>query len=198
MKLLETDKILKDPNLNLIEPEGALMAKNIIFQKIYQLPKSRWTALKDKIVNVPISEDSIINTLDQLPRTPEAAGLIGVALKRKVEYKSNHKQQLIDPLKLFKMLDKLKENKNPYYQFYDDYNTYQDRCKATDLDGYNVIFQDDMIEDLPPVEGKHLENLVDELEKETDNDLENEDENIEKDAEVELLTKDPVKKFQFI
>ena len=83
LKLKETDKMLKDQNLNLTELEAALIAKNIIFQKIYQLPKSRWTALKDRIVNVTINEDSIIHTLDQLPRTPEAAGLIGVALKKK-------------------------------------------------------------------------------------------------------------------
>ena len=56
LKLTKTYKMLKDQNLDLTELEGALIAKNIIFQKIYQLPKSRWTALKDKIVNVPINE----------------------------------------------------------------------------------------------------------------------------------------------
>ena len=198
LKLQETDKMMKDQNLNLTELEGALIAKNIIFQKIYQLPKSRWTALKDKIVNVPINEDSIINTLDQLPRTPEAAGLIGVALKRKVEYKNSHKEQLIDPQKIFRMLDKLKSNKNPHYQFYDDYNTFQNRCKATDLNGYDVIFQDDINEDLPPVDGEHLDDLIDEVDMKTNPDPEKEEENIEKEEEIELNTKDPVKRFQFI
>ena len=75
---------LQEQKLELTELEGALIAKNIIFQKIYQLPKSRWTALKDKVVNVPINEDSILNTLDT-SRTPQGAGLIGVALKRKNE-----------------------------------------------------------------------------------------------------------------
>ena len=120
LTLAETDRFIKDQNLDLTELEAALIAKNIIFQKIFQLPKSRWTALKDKVVNVPIKEDSIIHTLDQLPRTPQAAGLIGVALKRKVEFKNSHKHQLIDPEKLFRMLDKLKSSKNPYYQFFDD------------------------------------------------------------------------------
>ena len=101
LTLTESDTSIKDQNLELTELEGALIAKNIIFQKIFQLPKSRWTALKDRVVNVPIKEDSIINTLDQLPRTPQAAGLIGVALKRKVEYKNAHKHQLIDPDKIF-------------------------------------------------------------------------------------------------
>ncbi len=83
LKLTETDKQIKDQQLELTELEGALIAKNILFQKIFQLPKSRWTALKDRVINVPINEDSIMNTLEQLPRTPKDAGLIGVALKRK-------------------------------------------------------------------------------------------------------------------
>ena len=70
MRLSETDKEIKDQQLEMTELEGALIAKNIIFEKIYQLPKSRWTALKDRVVNVPIQDDAIINTLEQLPRTP--------------------------------------------------------------------------------------------------------------------------------
>ena len=83
LKLVETDNELKAQKLEMTELEGALIAKNIIFQKIFQLPKSRWTALKDRVVNVPINDDSILNTLEALPRTPQGAGLIGVALKRK-------------------------------------------------------------------------------------------------------------------
>ena len=81
--------------------------------------------MKDRVINVPIEDDSIIDTLQQLPRTPKEAGLIGVALKRKKEYKNTHSHQLINPDKLFAMLEKLKRNKNPYYQFYEDYNEYQ-------------------------------------------------------------------------
>jgi hypothetical protein len=43
LQLSETYKEIKDQNLQLTELDGALIAKNIIFQKIYQLPKSRWT-----------------------------------------------------------------------------------------------------------------------------------------------------------
>ena len=57
LQLLETDKILADSGLSLTELEGALIAKTIIFQKIYQLPKSRWTALKDRLINIPINDD---------------------------------------------------------------------------------------------------------------------------------------------
>ena len=155
LKLNESDAQLKDQELEMTELEGALIAKNILFQKIYQLPKSRWTALKDRVVNVPINEGSIINTLEQLPRTPEAAGLIGVALKRKIEYKNNHKHQLINPDKLFRMLDKLKSSKNPYYQFYDDHNIYKARCKTSDPEGYQVIFTDELKEDIEVPDGSH-------------------------------------------
>ena len=68
LKLAETDKQIKDQGLELTELEGALIARNIIFQKIYQLPKSRWTALKDRVINVPINEDSIITKCRELQK----------------------------------------------------------------------------------------------------------------------------------
>ena len=88
-----------DPDMELTELEATLIAKRIVFMKIFQLPKSRWTALKDKIINIPINEDDIVNTITSLPRTPDEAGLIEVDLKRKVEYKNSHIKQLIDPQK---------------------------------------------------------------------------------------------------
>ena len=113
----------QDEDLQLTELEGALISKNLIFQKIFQLPKSRWTALKDKIINVPINDEDILNTVESLPRTPHEAALIGISLKRKLEYKNTHKRQLINPKKIIRMLDKLKKAGNPHYQFHDDLNT---------------------------------------------------------------------------
>ena len=140
LQLRETDERIEKEGLTLTELEGALIAKSIIFQKIYQLPKSRWTALKDRLINIPINDDDIVNTLEQMPRTPRAAGLVGVALKRKKEYKNSHKNQLIDPNKLFKMLEKLKRTGNKYYQFYDDYNQYSKTPKhMLCLAEYNVF-----------------------------------------------------------
>merc|ERR1711923_464494 len=43
LELQYTDSQLKERDLWLTELEGSLIAPNIIFQKIYQLPKSRWT-----------------------------------------------------------------------------------------------------------------------------------------------------------
>ena len=79
-----------DPEMELTELEGNLIAKNIVFVKIFQLPKSRWTALKDKIINVHVNDSDIVDTISSLPRTPSEAGLIEIDPKRKVEYKSSH------------------------------------------------------------------------------------------------------------
>ena len=88
-----------DPEMELTELEGNLIAKRIVFMKIFQLPKSRWTALKDKVINIPVNEDDIVNTITSLPRTPNEAGLIEVDLNRKVEYKNSRIKRLINPTK---------------------------------------------------------------------------------------------------
>lgn len=90
LQLHETDEELRAQDLLLTELEGALVAKRIIYQKIIQLPKSRYSALKDRTINVPITDDSINNTLVQLPRTPAQAGIIGLSLgKGKVKKKDS-------------------------------------------------------------------------------------------------------------
>ena len=119
----------------LTELEGNLIAKRIVFMKIFQLPKTRWTALKDKVINVRVHEDDIVNTITSLPRTPNEAGLIEVDLKRKVELKNSHIKQLIDPSKCYKMLVLLKQKKNPHYKFYDDFNTIQRDVRNPTLKG---------------------------------------------------------------
>ena len=107
--------------MKLTELSSNLIARVIQFQKIYQLPKSRYTANKDKIINVPVTEDSVLNTVKSLPRTPNEAGLIGVELKRKLEYSNTHQPaQMIDRSQIYNALKYLKKAGNPYYQFYDD------------------------------------------------------------------------------
>ena len=57
------------------------------------------------------------------------------------------------------MLEKLKRSGNPYYQFHEDLNTYEERCKITDPEGHQVIFDsDDALEqdiDLMPTKTTH-------------------------------------------
>ena len=59
--------------------EATLIAKNILFMKIFHMPTSRWQKTKDKTVNVPIDDDTILETLNEVtafPRLPNEAGLI--------------------------------------------------------------------------------------------------------------------------
>ena len=130
-----------------------------------------------------------------MPRTPKDAGLIGVALKRKAEYKNTHKHQLINPEKLFRMLEKLTKNKNPHYKFYDDYNVYEGRCKTSDPLGYEVIFNQDYedIQDLVDVQIMTGQKMADSEGKINE---ENNKDEAERE-ETELSLKDPIKKYQF-
>ena len=104
--------------LDLSELINVLVAKNIIFMKLFKLPKSRWPALKDKIINVPITDDEILKTLSELtslPCLPDQAGLIPVQLKRKMSYKSAVQEAYIDPQKLITTVAKFKELEHPGY-----------------------------------------------------------------------------------
>ena len=176
-----------DPSLELTELEANLIAKNIVFMKIFQLPRTRWTALKDKIINIPIQDDDILNTVTRLPRTPSEAGLIEVDLKRKMEYKNSHIKKLIDPQKCFKMLEMLKNAGNIYYQFYDDFNIYTERLKQDDGRGYTIVFDEEV----------ELMHDITEKPKNALKGLPIEEINIEEKLEQEYLKKDPVRKFQF-
>ena len=138
---LQLAKIPDDCHLT--ELENNLIAQMINFQYIYQLPKSRWGATKKQMISVPVSQDTLQQTINQLPRLPKDAGLIPVNLKRKQEYSNSHKKELIDPEKIMRVLQLLKESGHPYYQFCDDYNidTYKKRCEEQDKQGYDLLFE---------------------------------------------------------
>ena len=113
----------------LSEVENNLIAQNILFQKIFLLPKSRMSAVKDRLVNVPIAPSDVLNTIQSIPRTPREAGLIQVKLKRKLKYKNYHRHEYIDPKKIFKTLEYLQKSGHPYYQFFDNKEAYRKRCE---------------------------------------------------------------------
>ena len=119
-----------DEEMKLTELERNMISRRILFQKMMLKPKTRWTELQDKVINIPVAPESVTNTLTMLPKTPDEAGLIEVTFKRKLEYKNSHiRGQLVDPKKLYKMLDHLKASGNPYYQFYDDINQFSERLE---------------------------------------------------------------------
>ena len=104
--------------------------------KMHQLPKSRMAGVKDRLVNVPVHENDVINTVNSLPRTPHEAGIIPVKLKRTVEYKNTHKEEYVSVPKIKAALKTLKTLGHKYYQFIDELevDNYESRCKDLDKD----------------------------------------------------------------
>ena len=107
-------------NMQLTPLENTLIARNILFMKIFLLPKNRWSALKDRVVNVPISSDSVENTINCFPRLPNDAGIVQekapVQLKRKSSFSNSHVEQFVRPQVMIQYLDKIIEAGNPHYQ----------------------------------------------------------------------------------
>ena len=145
----------------LTELENNLIAQMINFQYIYQLPKSRWAATKKQMISVPVSLDTVQEVVSQLPRLPKDSGLIPVNLKRKKEYNNAHKKELIDPERTMRCLQNLKTSGHPYYQFCDDFNldTYKERCKDQDQQGYDLLFGKDADENTTNENLGHIEEL---------------------------------------
>ena len=203
LMLNESEKMLKSQDLMLTELEGALIARSIIFMKVFLLPKSRWTALKDRAINVPIPESSVLNTINMLPRTPKDAGLVAVSLKRKKEFKNSHKSQLINTERIFRVLKKLKENKHPYYKFYDDQSAYEQRCFEEDPDGYELThgdYDDEILEELERMETTSVNEVQDEISECDENEVSDHNDSHNSDYmedENEEIRKDPVRKFHF-
>ena len=157
------------------------------------------SAVKDRLVNVPVGPADIINTMKNIPRTPNEAGLIQVKLKRKLEFKNVHKHEYIDPQKIFKMLELLKKKGHPYYQVYDDYNTFKCRWRSEGLNQKTKIgnchkkmkvnFIDDSQTQAMVDLKKKKENVEVNFTFETDNISNDKNE----DDEEEYLRKDPVR-----
>ena len=182
---------LKDSNgnkLQMSELEATLIAKNILFMKIFNLPKSRWSAVKDKTVNAPIQDDAVLQTVSSFPRMPSEAGIIPVKLKRKATYKQHHIQQYIRPNVLREALTALKIAGNPHYQFVTTHENYEETCKTLDPEGYELM-KDSCIFQM--LESPMAENQDDQLHAEQD------EKDSGDDDELEYNENDAVRKWQY-
>ena len=94
------------------------------------------------MISVPVPTETVMNTIQQLPRTPSEANLIEVGLKRKKEYNNAHKKELVNPNKIINALAHLKKSGHPYYQNFDDFDTYERRCRENDMTGHQMLFGD--------------------------------------------------------
>ena len=117
---LEVEEV--PPELKLTDLEQVLIAKKILFLKIYAIRTggSGMPAIKaGKTVNVPILDEDLLktlNTLTELPRKSNAGGVIPVCLKRKVQYKNKVLESMIRPDMLVEAVKKLKELGHPGYK----------------------------------------------------------------------------------
>ena len=114
---LETHNFNETPWMRLSELENSLIALDLLFMKVYQLPRSRMSAIKDQVVNIPLTDLDIKSNLSLLPRTPDEAVVIPVQLKRKQALKNAHLEEFISPSKIRQALTTLKSLGHPHYQF---------------------------------------------------------------------------------
>ena len=62
------------------------------------------------------SKDDIAKTVSSLPRPLDAAGLLPVKFKRKLDMKNCHLEQFVKPSNCINAVKKLKDIGNPFYQ----------------------------------------------------------------------------------
>ena len=120
--------------------EEALIAKLLLFIKIFSLKRSRMPAIKDKTVIIPLEDKDILKTVKSLPRLPSESGIIDIQWKRRVGQKNCHLQAKVDPNKIFQALEFLKNCGNQHYQTLERRENYEARCLSEDPDGYELLF----------------------------------------------------------
>ena len=118
--------------------ERQLICKDLTFLKVRELRPTRMSAMNDRVINVAISDDDIIKTVSNLPRTEKNNGMVTLGLKRNENLKTFHKLDMINPVKVYNALVYLKEN-NPQYKDINisDLDEWQKQFKEESDDGSN-------------------------------------------------------------
>ena len=62
--------------------EQQLFARMLVFLKIFPLPKNRMKGQVGKMINVPLEESDISNTIKTLPRSLDESALVPLRLKK--------------------------------------------------------------------------------------------------------------------
>ena len=190
---------------HLTELENNMIALNINFQYIFCLKKSRWAATKKQMISVPVTPETVRNTVQLLPRLPKDAGFVEVGLKRKKEYDHCHKKEYVNPNKILKTLEHMKKSGNKYYQFPIDMNEFEQRCLEQDKIGHLLIFDQKKLQvldnevdhaQLCENEEQQVMEINDKADDEDIDEDEIDDEDIDEE-EIKYLTKDPIRKHQF-
>ena len=120
--------------------EEALLARTLLFMKIFCLKSSLMPAVKDKCVVIPIEHADVLNTVQSLPRLPAESGIVDIQWKRRVAQKNAHLQAKVEPDKIFRALQFLQECNNKHYMAADTEEEYKARCLAEDPEGYELLY----------------------------------------------------------
>ena len=80
------------------------------------MPKNFMPGMTGKMINVPLEQSDISNTMNVLPRCADEASIVALQLKKKQELKSAYAESFIRPAVCLKAVQKLKELKNPHYK----------------------------------------------------------------------------------
>ena len=130
---LQLDKIPSEL-AKLTDLEKQLIARNLLFMKIFRLATSRMHAIKDKLINVPLESPDIEKTIDKLPRNFDDSYLIPANLKRKKSMRNTHLSAYIRPQCMIDAVYKLKQLRNIHYQYVYVDNNYSLKSKCLDND----------------------------------------------------------------
>ena len=124
--------------------ENSLIAREINFMFIHELPVSRMWCQKGKVTLVPIEEEAIKATVEapkRLPRTFQEGGLVTVRLKKKLEYQATvGRPELVNVRHLEEALRTLQEAGNPHYgDVFDKKDAYERRLQKEDPRGFALL-----------------------------------------------------------
>ena len=125
---LETVNVPKNVHLGSYLEE-ALIARILLFIKIFSLKSSLMPAIKDKVVVIPLDEKDVLNTVNSLPRLPSESGIIDIQWKRRIGQKNCHLQAKVDPERIFNALKFLKKCGNKHYLNSQTQEEYETSCK---------------------------------------------------------------------
>ena len=114
MNGMTVEQIPVELDINCIENQ--LIAKNVLFAKLIKLPKSRIDGMKDRVVNVPIEDQDVLNTIESFPRNLDEGAIIPVQFKRMKSMKNVHVAAFVKPIILYKAVACLKAKGHPSYQ----------------------------------------------------------------------------------
>ena len=110
---LELEKVPEE--LRVTDLEQQMFAKDLIFMKIRQMPRSGMKLVEAKVVNVPLHDRDIEDTLKVLPRPLNEAEIVEIQLKKKLEMKAIYSNKYIRADVPRKAVKKLQDLGNPHY-----------------------------------------------------------------------------------